>query len=492
MPKTVTFTADGQRIEAVEGSSLLQALLDHGIEVPHFCYHEALGVDGNCRMCMVEIEGSKRPQIACDTPVKEGMAVRTRGENINEVKRAILELELVNHPVDCPICDQAGECKLQEYYMQVGLYESRLSTQKVHKAKHVDLGSNVMLDQERCVLCARCSRFTSTVTQTGELGIMGRGDHAYLGTMPGKKLDNPYAMNVVDLCPVGALTSKDFRFKQRVWFLESTPSVCQGCARGCNIYIDHTREKYKDASIYRFRPRLNRGINGHFICDAGRLSFHGENEGRQEETLLEGKAVDFTAGLDALKKILEAHRGDFSILLSSSTSLEDAMALKLLAKHFGGTLACDHASYIEGDDDPLLIRADKASNLAGMRLLGIDTGALEPKTLLLNVNHKNTPSHHGILAELLTHKKESPAALTLPIASYSEQPGSVINHAGYLQAMPRAVQKNSPKATIIGIVSALTDRPLDFDAVWNELAKVPALSGLGWHDIGTEGKKVDL
>ena len=240
----IDIVIDNMTFKAEKGSLLIDLLIKHDLKVPYFCYHEALGADGNCRMCMVEIEGQKRPQIACDTLVKEEMVVRTKGENIESVRQNILELELINHPVDCPVCDQAGECKLQDFYMDYGLYSSHIDqADKVHHRKHVDLGSNVMLDQERCVLCARCTRFTSDITKTNELGIIGRGDHARVSTMPGKKLDNPYAMNVVDLCPVGALTSKDFRFKQRVWFLTSTPSVCHGCAKGCNIFIDHNRAK---------------------------------------------------------------------------------------------------------------------------------------------------------------------------------------------------------------------------------------------------------
>ena len=289
--KQVEITVDGRTVVAEEGSLLIQVLLNNGIEIPYFCYHEALGPDGNCRMCMVEIEGDKRPQIACDTFTEAGMVVRTRGESIEAVRRNILELELINHPVDCPICDQAGECKLQDFYMDYGLYDAKIEKpEKVNKGKHIDLGSDVVLDQERCVLCARCTRFTSEVTHTHELGIVGRGNRARVSTMPGKMLSNPYAMNVVDLCPVGALTSKDFRFAQRVWFLTSTPSVCHGCATGCNIWIDHNREKYKDDRIYRFRPRVNEAVNGWFICDAGRLSYKALQEKRRLEVMVTARS----------------------------------------------------------------------------------------------------------------------------------------------------------------------------------------------------------
>ena len=288
MSEVVNITINGAQMQATKGSLLIDKLLDENIHIPHFCYHQALGKDGNCRMCMVEIEGQKRPQIACDTPIKEGMSVRTSGENIEKVRRDILELELINHPIDCPTCDQAGECKLQDYYMESGFYDSRVNVNaKNHARKRVDLGSNVMLDQERCVLCTRCVRFCSQITKTNELGVISRADHSVIGTFPGKPLDNPYAMNVIDICPVGALTNKDFRFKQRVWFLESFDAICNGCSKACNIYVDHRKEKYKDDQIFRFRPRVNKSVNGHFICDEGRLSYTNESANRFETPLVE-------------------------------------------------------------------------------------------------------------------------------------------------------------------------------------------------------------
>ncbi|MDD2641262.1 MAG: 2Fe-2S iron-sulfur cluster-binding protein, partial [Arcobacteraceae bacterium] len=298
MSEMVKISINDKEFEAQKGSLLIDALLEENIHIPHFCYHQALGKDGNCRMCMVEIEGQKRPQIACDTPVKEGMIVRTKGEKIEKVRKDILELQLVNHPLDCPTCDQAGECKLQDYYMDSGFYVNRVNVQKNHALKRVDLGRNVMLDQERCVLCTRCVRFFKNVTKTNELGVHSRADHSVIGTFPGMELQSEYAMNVVDLCPVGALTSKDFRFKQRVWFMETFEAICSGCSKGCNIYVDHRKEKYEDDTIFRFRPKVNKAVNGHFICDEGRLSYKKENENRfltmqcnqETETLNNAKA----------------------------------------------------------------------------------------------------------------------------------------------------------------------------------------------------------
>lgn len=488
MDKTVTFFANGNEIKAKEGEILLRALLENGIDVPHFCYHDALGVDGNCRMCMVEIEGFKRPQVSCDTEVQEGMVVRTIGANINEVKRSILELELINHPVDCPICDQAGECKLQDYYMQMGLYDSRLTTQKVHKNKHIDLGSSVMLDQERCVLCARCSRFTSNITKTGELGIMGRGDHSYLGTMPNKKLDNPYAMNVVDLCPVGALTSRDFRFKQRVWFLKSAGSICQECEKGCNITIDHNKEKYKEDVIYRFKPRVNKNINGYFMCDFGRLSYKKQSENRQEEFLISGEKKESFEVLNKLKNLLELHKGAISILISPSSSLEEMMTVKILAKRCEAEIFCDFDSYLDGKDDDFLIKAQKASNKKGAQLLGINSGDYKKNSLIININHKKIIKDDGLTVEFLTHKKENNAYLVLPIAYFTEQKGSVINSDGYIQRMERAITKEN--MTLLDIVQIVLEEEISFDFIWQELQKIDRLNGISWDKIGKLGTKV--
>merc|ERR1711941_77741 len=319
----------GKHMNVEEGMLLIDAIVQNNMDLPYFCYHQALGKDGNCRMCMVEIEGQKRPQIACDTPIKEGMIVRTQGENIEKVRRDILELELINHPIDCPTCDQAGECKLQDYYMESGFYDSRVEVNdKVTARKRVELGSNVMLDQERCVLCTRCVRFCSDITGTNELGVINRADHSVIGTFPGKPLDNPYAMNVVDICPVGALTSQDFRFQQRVWFLESFDAICNGCSRGCNIRVDHRKEKYKDDQIFRFKPRVNKAVNGWFMCDEGRLSYKKEGENRFVTPLVNNTEVALDNTITKTFKLLTEEKKNILFLLDPNSSLEEMQNIK--------------------------------------------------------------------------------------------------------------------------------------------------------------------
>ena len=444
---------DNMTFKAEKGSLLIDLLIKHDLKVPYFCYHEALGADGNCRMCMVEIEGQKRPQIACDTLVKEEMVVRTKGENIEGVRQDILELELINHPVDCPVCDQAGECKLQDFYMDYGLYESHIDqADKVHQRKHIDLGSNVMLDQERCVLCARCTRFTSDITKTHELGIIGRGDHARVSTMPGKKLDNPYAMNVVDLCPVGALTSKDFRFKQRVWFLTSTPSICHGCAKGCNIFIDHNREKYKDDRIYRFRPRENQEVNGYFICDEGRLSYKVLQENRQLETVLDGKCCEESEALEAYRDLIEAGNTQIVILADATLYTEELEMLQAYAQKLGATLYSPLASYQDkAFADDWLKSSQRAANAKGIEKLGIATGLPDEKiSLLINYNH---PDAGRVDAQRVisfqTHQEEKSADVIFPLAVFSESMGTLINEDGIEQYCPRVITHNEPVPTVI-------------------------------------------
>jgi len=442
----ITLNVNGKEITASENELLIKVLNRSGIDIAHFCYHDALGADGNCRMCMVEITGQKRPQIACDTFVKAGMNVHTKGEKIDRVRRNILELELINHPVDCPVCDQAGECKLQDYYMDYGLYDSHISkSEKVHHHKHVDVGSNVMLDQERCVLCARCTRFTSDITQTHELGIIGRGDQARVSTMLGRKLDNPYAMNVVDLCPVGALTSKDFRFAQRVWFLTSTPSVCHGCATGCNIYIDHNREKYKDAKTYRFRPRKNMDINGHFICDTGRLSYKELQEKRQLQALYEGEAVDIAVGIEHFHTLLSTQPKQTVILCDANLYLEELTAIAEFAQRLKAILVCPMACYDDASfGDTWLKSSQRAANAAAIEKLGIEQDLPLEIDLLINFNH---PDFSLVQAQrkvsFQTHTGFE-ADITFPLAVFSESAGTLINKAGISQWCEKAIERRLP------------------------------------------------
>ena len=256
---------NNQEVEVPEGTSIISAFKQIDQAIAHYCWHPGLSVAGVCRLCMVEIEGIPKLQIACNTEVKEGMNIHNQSEKVKSAVRWGLEFHLINHPLDCPICDQAGECELQEQYMHFGRYSPNMAERKVKKRKVIDLGSKIVLDSERCILCSRCVRFTEEVTKTNELGIFNRGDKSEIGIFKDKPLENEYAVNTVDICPVGALTSKDFRFQQRVWYLKTANSICQGCSTGCNIEAD-----YNEEGIFRVRPRYNKEVNGHWMCDRGR------------------------------------------------------------------------------------------------------------------------------------------------------------------------------------------------------------------------------
>ena len=456
MSEMVYVIVDETTYKAKEGSLLIDLLIKENIKVPYFCYHESLGADGNCRMCMVEIEGQKRPQIACDTLIKSGMKVRSKGENIQKVRTDILELELINHPVDCPICDQAGECSLQDFYMDYGLHNAKVTiAEKIKHSKHVDLGSNVMLDQERCVLCARCTRFTDKITHTHELGIIGRGDDAKVSTMPGRKLSNPYAMNVVDLCPVGALTSKDFRFSQRVWFLQTANSICHGCAKGCNIYIDHNKIKYQDDVIYRFRPRRNDAVNGFFICDEGRLSYKELQENRQEEIILHDNIITEDEALEQIKNLIQEFKNNTIITIDANLYNEEIDAIVAFAKKIDAKVYSPLEIYMdEAFGDDMLKSSNRAANAKKIQNSNIRTETPAKTGLLINFNHPQKFEADETI-NFATHKGKQ-ASLTLPVAVYSENSGTLTNEDGLIQTCQKAVFKNNPTPTIIEYLTRLS------------------------------------
>ncbi|MEQ1665281.1 MAG: 2Fe-2S iron-sulfur cluster-binding protein, partial [Bdellovibrionales bacterium] len=262
MPKC---TINGKPVEVKPGTSVIQAFKESGQEIAHYCWHPALSVAGVCRLCMVQIEGQNKLQIGCNTLVTEGMVVSNQTPQVKETVRWGMDFHLINHPLDCPICDQAGECGLQEQYMKFGQYDPEMSEPKQKKHKVVDLGPTIMLDTERCILCSRCVRFTEEITKTNELGIFNRGDRSEIGTFKNKPLDNNYTMNTVDICPVGALTSKDFRFRQRVWYLKNAETICTGCSTGCNVNV-----YFNEEGTWRVKPVHNEKVNGYWMCDKGR------------------------------------------------------------------------------------------------------------------------------------------------------------------------------------------------------------------------------
>lgn len=380
------FTLNGKLLEAPEGSLVIDAAAKAGVEIPHYCYHPALGNPGNCRLCVVEVEGAPKPTVSCRLPVKEGLVVKSDSEAALRAQAASLEFHLANHPLDCPVCDQSGECGLQDYYMKVGKYESSVREDKLHKEKRLQVGPHVMLDQERCILCTRCTRFVDNVTKTHELGIFGRGHREYIDLVPGKTLDNAYSGNVVDICPVGALTDRDFRYKVRVWYLDKTDSVCPGCARGCStsVHTSTQRPWHNDGRrVARIKPRYNPDVNGHWICDEGRYGYRNLDEdrlGRVMRLKSQRRELSWETALDELASEIQRGIGKkgpqgLAVIASGALSNEDWAAFKSL---FADTLGVGRFLFAPEPDqvgvqDDLLRRREKVPNLKGGEALGFGT-----------------------------------------------------------------------------------------------------------------------
>ena len=464
MPKV---TVDGVELDVAAGTTILEAAQQRGREIPHYCYHPGLSIAGNCRMCLVEVEKQPKLVIGCYTPVAEGMIVRTQSDKVVAARAAMMEFFLINHPLDCPICDQAGECRLQEYAVAFGDGRSRYTEPKLALSKAVDIGEHVMLDQERCIQCSRCIRFCDEITKTGELGFFQRGERSQIGIFPGKRLDNAYSGNVVDLCPVGALTLKEFRFKTRVWYLKNTPTICAGCARGCNVVVGVGQEQTMmttagqlDDRVKRIVPRVNEEVNGHWICDEGRMSYRGEQEAQR---LLSPRHAGATTSYDEavaaaatkLKDAAAARR--LSVIASPRLTSEDVHAWKSLLAAMGGA-AFGVRSLLRGADDNLLVRADKGANATGASwILGpgatekavLDGIAAGTTTTLLVLGDTLDPADTFTLDPKLEGRVEvvfvgpfvsgaaEHAAVAIPSASWSEADGTYVNFQGRAQHVRR-------------------------------------------------------
>ena len=368
MPK---ITLNGKEIEVAAGTTVIEAYKQLDEPIAHYCWHPGLSIAGVCRLCVVEIEGNPRLQIACNTQVQEGMVINNNSEKVKTAVKWGLDFHLINHPLDCPICDQAGECELQNQYMEFGKYDPEMAEHKVKKRKVVDLGERVVLDTERCILCSRCVRFTNEVSKTNELGIFERGDHSEIGTFADKPLNNKYSVNTVDICPVGALTSKDFRFKQRVWYLKDKPSICTGCSTGCNVDV-----YYNEEGVFRIKPRYNKEVNGYWMCDEGRDIYKHIN---RKARMLRGRyksegAWCNTLALEVAKKAsdkLKTYKPEeIALLVTGQFTNEEYDSLLSYAVNDLGCKNVFHWKNNEsqwGDFDGLLLRGDKNPNTKGLQ-----------------------------------------------------------------------------------------------------------------------------
>ncbi|MGA3283514.1 MAG: molybdopterin-dependent oxidoreductase [Verrucomicrobiota bacterium] len=540
-------------------TTMIQACELARVDVPHYCYHSKLPVAGNCRMCLVEygtpalgpdrkpilnpdgtpkIMKSPRPAIACATPISPGMEIYTNTPGVKQMREGVLEFLLINHPLDCPICDQAGECKLQEYSVDYGQSASRFVEPKVHKPKTVDLGPRIVLDDERCILCTRCIRFTKDIAGDDALGIVNRGSYSTLTAYPGKVFDNNYTLNTVDICPVGALTSKDFRFQMRVWFLKETKSICTSCATGCNIIIGSREEK-----VYRYTPRENDAVNGPWMCDYGRLNYKWiGREDRLKDVLIRnvGQAsslspskeksetgkmpvlqkTTWTAALSEIaEKLKRAAHGSVAIIGSARQTNEELWLLKKLADKFG---AMTDSVGRFGEGDKLLLNADRNPNKTGARLIGICQASvgikMRPIAEFIRAGKIKTLIVFGedvtkngidvellgkldtlIVSDILPNETTKLAHYLLPGCAHVEKRGTFTNTKGRVQKFMKAVEAPGdarPEWEFLhDLVYNVTgqDGFLTIEGLFNEMAKdVPAFDGLTWAGLGDTGATVKI
>ena len=531
---------DGVWHQFPKGTRVIEACEQAGSYVPRYCYHKKLSSPGNCRMCLIEmgfprlgpdrkpelgaddkpiINWMPRPQISCAQDISDGLAVRTNSPLVKECQRGVMEFLLINHPLDCPICDQAGECRLQEFSVDYGTSGSRFLENKVKKPKNVEIGPRVTLDDERCILCSRCIRFCEEIAHDDVLGFVDRGSYTLLTAHPGKRLENNYSLNTVDICPVGALTSTDFRFKMRVWFLKETKSICTSCATGCNTIIG-TREDV----IYRQTPRENDHVNSSWMCDYGRLNFkylEAENRLLEPQIRSGGQLMpaNWPAAIaEAALQLKQFSGPEIAIVASGRMTNEELWLTRQLAR----TLAIDTIDIVprRGPGDNILLSEDRNPNTNGARL--ILGSSSEPGAKLMSIADavrsgrikalvilKENAMHLGLpvekLAELralvvmnvLPNDATKNATVVLPACGFAEKRGSMVNGKGRLQRLNHAVRPPGNARDDWEILRDLLqavgggDSLHSIDDVFRHISEtVPQLGGLTLNKIGDLGVPV--
>jgi NADH-quinone oxidoreductase subunit G len=531
---------DGVWHQFPKGTRVIEACAQVGAYIPRYCYHPKLSSPGNCRMCLIEMGMPKmgpdrkpdlgadgkpvinwmpRPQISCAQDVAEGMGIRTNSPLAEECRRGVMEFLLINHPLDCPICDQAGECRLQEFSVEYGRADSRFLENKVKKPKRVEVGPRVTLDDERCILCSRCIRFCQEVAKDDVLGFVDRGSHTILTAHPGKRLENNYSLNTVDICPVGALTSSHFRFEMRVWFLKETKSVCTSCATGCNTIIGS-----REDIIYRQTPRENNAVNSAWMCDYGRLNFEyltSPDRLLEPEIFAGGdklRPADWKTAISHAALQLKHFSGwDIALVASARMTNEELWLSAQLARHLNISFLDVVPRHGEGDD--ILLSEDRNPNMNGAKLiLGLtDPGANlqtiasaviagrvralivlgeDPIELGIEVDQlKQLPSL--IIMNILRNAATPCATAVLPSSAYAEKRGSMINGRGRLQRLNRAVrapgQARDDWEILRDLLQALTGSNGlgTIEDVFGQMAAaIPQFSGLSLSKIGDLGIRV--
>ena len=505
-----TFKLDGKAIPFEPGDSIIKAADRQGIDIPHYCWHPGLSAPANCRMCLVEIlpkpgqrpmsldileldaaTGEYKPkqkpklQPACYSPAADGMEVLSdSSENVRKARHDVQEFLLLNHPVDCPICDQSGECKLQDYWLEHGRYQKRMRDEPVHKPKAVVFGPTIVYDAERCVLCTRCIRFMDEVAKDPVLDMRERGNLNEITVAPGRQLDGHYTFMTEHVCPVGALTTKDFRFKARVWFLRTAPSVCQGCATGCNAHLDYD-PRYNKA--YRYRPRDNEKVNKYWMCDEGMLSYKEAHDDRVLEARAAGKALSVKAALEKARSIFSGVAPEsVAIVLSARYSVEDNWALRELGTVLMGSKNVYVTGRPEGYEDDILIHRDKNPNTLGVQQLA---AAARPFSALLEDIAAARVTHvialggaapvdaQGLdstkLVSIAAHEGPLTRAATvvLPATSWAEHSGTYVNAKGIRQIAEKALEPQGASLPAWKVVAELATA-LGYEPSWSKLKQI--------------------
>jgi len=513
-----SFKLDGKDIPFEPGESIIHAAHKQGVEIPHYCWHPGLSAPANCRMCLVEIlpaqnqrpvmldilewdaakgeyRDARKPKLqpACQMAAVDGQVVKADSSpHVAEARKAVQESLLLNHPVDCPICDQAGECKLQDYWLEYQKTSKRMRDEPVHKPKAEVFGDTIVYDGERCVMCTRCIRFMEEVAKDPVLDMRERGNLNEIFVAPGRKLEGHYTFMTEHVCPVGALTTKDFRFKARVWFLRTVSSVCQGCATGCNAHLDFDPRNNK---TYRYRPRDNEAVNKYWMCDEGMVTYKHAHEGRILEAKLGGRVAGTSAVLEAARKLFDGvSRDGVAVVLSAQHSVEDNWALVELARTSMGTSNLYVWKAADGYEDSILIHKDKNSNTRGVaelcptakpfETLVADIGAGRvTHVIALGSGQTIVPGDDvtgtlkGLKGLVAIASHEGPftaaASVILPAASWAEASGTYVNAKGIKQSSHKAIELlGSAKPAWMQV--AVLARALGYEPSWAKLVDIRA------------------
>lgn len=485
-----TITIDGKLIECASGKTIIEVATENGLMVPHFCWHPALSVSGNCRMCLVEVEKMPKLVIACSTQVVDGQVININNERVDKAREVIMEFLLINHPLDCPICDEAGQCKLQDYAFNHGTGESRFSEVKNHKDKRVSLGPEVLFDAERCITCSRCIRFSDEIAEQPALTFVNRGDKVTIETFPGTSLDNCYSMNVIDICPVGALTSKDFRFKSRVWDMSFNDTICPGCSKGCNIQAG-----VRDNEILRLEPRVNMKVNKYWMCDTGRLQeYDYVNNNRLLKYCVNKNETKFEEAItSAISQLRSVNKNDILFITSPFATIEENYLFVKLAKEQFGAKRVYYCEYNDKDfADNKLKTSDRTPNSNGAKICGAeiisahqlaDLIKLSVKAILTIDDHlfefENKISEDSELSETLTQmdaiivcgSNSRPitefATTLIPQATYAEKEGTFVNVNGLVQHFEPVLVTES-NLRIMGMKQSRLDKFGSYNDRWTQ------------------------